>query len=193
MANKRTLAITFEQYKVIINNIQNGFITKDGRIFKPNHRISTILVVQANLGLRIGDILNLKMTSFVKDGDRFRLDIIESKTKKKRVFTVPTQIYNYIKIYSLENKIGDNRKLFDISDRAVQKQLRIVCDTFGLEGIGTHSFRKYFATQIYVNSNYNIQLVSQLLQHGSITTTQKYIGIQQKDVEDALNNHVYLL
>ncbi|MGL5330149.1 MAG: tyrosine-type recombinase/integrase [Peptostreptococcaceae bacterium] len=193
MANKKTLTLTTEDYKLIISNIQNGFKTKDGNIFKSNQRIATILVVQANLGLRIGDILQLRLSSFVRDGDRYRLDIVEEKTGKNRTFTVPIQIYNYIKLYALEHYMKENTKLFDITDRAVQKQLRIVCDTLGLDGIGTHSFRKYFATQIYINNNYNIQLVSHLLQHSSVVTTQKYIGIQQKDIEDALNKHIHLL
>ena len=30
-----------------------------------------------------------------------------------------------------------------------QKQLQIVCDYLGYEGISTHSFRKWYATEIY--------------------------------------------
>ena len=60
----------------------------------------------------------------------------------------------------------------------------------GYEGIGSHSFRKYFATSIYVNNNYDINLVRVLLQHSSTVTTQRYIGIQNKNIEDALQNHI---
>ncbi|KIR01134.1 Phage integrase [Lachnospiraceae bacterium TWA4] len=61
-----------------------------------------------------------------------------------------------------------------------------------LSGIGTHSFRKYFATSIYLENGYNIELVRTLLQHSSSQITQKYIGIGQKDIEDALNKHIKL-
>jgi len=60
-------------------------------------------------------------------------------------------------------------------------------------GIGKHSFRKYFATDMYVNNNYNIELVRTLLQHSSVVTTQRYIGIQSEQVESALKKHVKLL
>lgn len=192
MANKKTLALTLEQFQDIITHIQTGFIN-NGKIFKPNGRLAAILTIEANLGIRIGDVLNLRITSFIKDGVRYRLDIIEEKTGKARTFTVPVQIYNYIKMYALENDKMKGCKLFDISLRSVNKQLKIVCDYLGYKGIGTHSFRKYFATQIYINNNYNIQLVSQLLQHSSTAITQKYIGIQQKEIEDALNKHIHLI
>lgn len=193
MANKKTLALTTEQYKEIIQTMQQGFTGADGKVFKPNSRIATALVLQANLGLRIGDVMALRLTSFVKDGDRYRLDLTEEKTGKTRTFTVPIEIYSYIKNYAYDNSIKAEAKLFDMTDRAIQKQLKLVCDHLGLAGVSTHSFRKYFATQIYVNNNYNVKLVCDLLQHSSLAITQKYIGIQQKDLENALANHIQLI
>lgn len=187
------MALTTEQYKNIISTIQAGFTDADGKVFNPNIRIATILVLQANLGLRIGDILQLKLDSFIKDGDRYRLDIVEAKTKKTRTFTVPLEIYNYVKGYAYDNEIKATARLFQIGERAVQKQLKLVVDYLRYTGISTHSFRKYFATQIYINNNYNIKLVSDLLQHSDTATTQRYIGIQQKDIENALNNHICLM
>lgn len=193
MANKKTLALTTDQYKSIISTMRVGFIGDDNKVFNPNNRIATILVLQANLGLRIGDVLQLRLNSFIKDGNRYRLDIKEKKTSKSRTFTVPSEIYSYIQSYAYDNEIKATVKLFEIGERAVQKQLKLVVDHLGIEGISTHSFRKYFATQIYINNNYNIKLVSELLQHSSTTITHKYIGIDHKDIETALNNHICLL
>jgi len=57
------------------------------------------LIVEANMGLRISDILKLKLSDIVKDGDRHRLNIREQKTKKERFFTVLTEAYQHLKIY----------------------------------------------------------------------------------------------
>lgn len=190
--NKKTVALTEEQYREIISTIRNGFVCSDGHIVKPNNRIATALSLEANLGLRISDILQLRLSVIVRDGDRYRLDIVEQKTKKKREFTVPTDIYIYIQNYALENNINPAVKLFDISERAVTKHLKLVCDYLGYFGIGSHSFRKYFATSIYVNNHYDINLVRVLLQHSSTVTTQRYIGLQSKDIENALQNHIKL-
>ena len=191
--NKKTVALTEEQYKTIISTIRAGVIMEDGSVINPNERIATALTLEANLGLRISDILQLRLSAIILDGYRYRLNIVEQKTQKKREFTVPTDIYVYIQKYALDNNISPTAKLFDISERAVNKHLKAICDYLGYEGIGSHSFRKYFATSIYTNNNYDINLVRVLLQHSSTTTTQRYIGLQEKHIEEALQNHINLL
>ena len=124
--NKKTVALTEEQYREIISTIRNGFVCSDGHIVKPNNRIATALALEANLGLRISDILQLRLSVIVRDGDRYRLDIVEQKTKKKREFTVPMDIYIYIQDYALENNINPAAKLFDMSERAVTKHVIIL-------------------------------------------------------------------
>lgn len=190
--NKETIALTDEQYVKIIQTIRSGFVCKDGHKVKPNNRIAVALMLEANLGLRICDILDLRLSSIIKDGERYRLNIIEKKSGLKRDFTVPLEVYVFIQSYALENNINPAAKLFDMSERAVTKHLKLVCDYLGYSGIGSHSFRKYFATSIYVNNHYDINLVRVLLQHSSTVTTQRYIGLQSKDIENALQNHIKL-
>ena len=188
MANKSTVALTNEQYTNIISTMQTG-----GVGFRKNNRIATCLVLEANLGLRIEDILALKLSDIVSDGGRYRLDIVEKKTGKKRNFTVPLPIYQYIEVYCMKNNIEDDELIFPITERNVQKYLKTVVDYLGLGNkIGTHSFRKFFATEIYKNNNYDIILVQKLLQHSSVSTTQRYIQME-KQVEDALQQHINLL
>lgn len=143
--NKKTRALTEEQYRKIITTINEGFVTAAGERVKPNSRIATALTLEANLGLRISDILHLTINQIVKDGDRYRLDLVEQKTGKKREFTVPTEIYIYIQNYALENNINPRARLFQITERTVQRHLKMVCDYLEYEYISTHSFRKFFA------------------------------------------------
>ena len=186
--NKKTKALTTEQYKEIIQTMKEGFSG-----CRPNERIATILVLEGNLGLRISDILQLRLCDIVKDGGRFRLDVVEQKTGKQRTFTVPLVIQQYIENYCLRHRIPRTAIIFPITERAVQKQLAIVCDYLGYEGISTHSFRKWYATEIYKNSGYDIALVQRLLQHSSAATTQRYIGIEPQRIEAAIQNHLQLL
>lgn len=193
LVNKKTRALTDEQYVNIIRTLQSGFVRKGGGVVKPNNRVAAVLVLEANLGLRLFDVLNLRLESIVKDGNRYRLDIVEQKTQKKRTFTVPIEIYSYIQEYALENNINPKGRLFPISRRTVQYYLLLACEHLDYKGIGTHSFRKYFATDVYVNNHYNIELVRILLQHSSVVTTQRYIGIHSEQVESALQKHVRLI
>lgn len=188
MANKTTVPLTREQYDLIIDTIKSGFTYGDGKVFKANNRVAMALTLEATLGMRIGDILNLRLNDIVKFGDKYKLDIIESKTKKERRFTVSTEIYNYIKLYCFDNEIKTSAKIFQIGERAVQKQLKIVCDYLELENISTHSFRKFYATEIYNENNYNIELVRKVLQHSNTRITQRYIGVDDNDLELAVTN-----
>lgn len=185
--NKKTVSLTTDQYKEIIQTMKQGFSG-----CRPNERIATALMLEANLGIRISDILKLRLADIVRDGDRYRLSIVEQKTGKARVFTVPFALYQFIRCYCLDNGIAATDVIFPITERAVQKQLRIVCDYLSIPGISTHSFRKYYATEIYKNNGYNIALVQHLLQHSSSAVTQKYIGIQQREIETAIENHLCL-
>ena len=134
--NKKTVALTTEQYKAIITTMKEG-----SGFFRPNERVATALVLEGNLGLRISDIVKLRLCDIVNDGGRFRLSIVEQKTGKQRVFTVPLVIQQYIENYCLRNRIGRTDLIFPITTREVQKILARVCDYLGYEGVSTHSFR----------------------------------------------------
>lgn len=187
--NKTTRALTVELYKEIIETMKEG---RSG-FFRGNERVATALQLEANLGIRISDIMKLKLSDIIKDGNRYRLDITEQKTGKKRTFTVKHDIYLFIENYCLRHSIPATERMFNITERAVQKQLKLVCDFLELEGISTHSFRKFYATEIYNNNGHNIAIVQHLLQHSTQATTQRYIGIQQDQIEQAIENHKYLI
>ncbi len=75
--------------------------------------------------MRIEDILRLRLKDIVRDGDRYRLDITEQKTGKKRVFTVPFPIYEHLQLYALKRGIPETARLFPVTERAVQKHLQV--------------------------------------------------------------------
>lgn len=198
MANKETVAITKEQFDEIIDTMRSGSL-----FFRSNDRIATMLALEGNLGLRIGDLLHMRFDDIIKDGKRyrFRSTMVEEKTEKERVFTVPDEIRNYIKDYCDRNDIPYDVKMFNPKDRnpknqerTIQRYLCKVCKYLGYENrdaIGTHSFRKYYATSIF-EETHDIRLVQRLLQHSSVETTMRYTGITDERLEDAIRNHVNL-
>lgn len=185
--NKRCVALSDEQYRESIRLLREGFVL-EGKIIKPNPRIATVAVLQASLGLRLGDVLQLNMRSFIKESGRWKLNIKEQKTGKVRDFTVPVEVYSFIQDYAINMGISNTAKLFDISERQVERHLNKVFSKMELplRNYGSHSYRKYFASRIYLENEMNIELVRVLLQHSSVAVTQRYIGLSQKTVEDAL-------
>lgn len=179
--------LTTDQYKQIISTIKMG----RGNL-RANPRIASALIAEANLGMRIGDILRLKLSDIVSDGGRYRLNITEEKTNKRRTFTVPVELYQFFCEYCREHHIAPNERMFPITVRAVQKHLKAVCDALGYSDISTHSFRKWYATDIYEQNGHDIVLVQQLLQHSSPVVTRRYIGISDAKVEQAIASHVLI-
>lgn len=182
------VALTSEQYENIIHAMLRG-----GKGYRANPRIASALMVEANMGIRIGDVLRLKLSDFVRDGGRIRLNIVEQKTGKARMFTVPGEMYAFLQDYASKANIGANDLLFPITERAVQKHLKAVCDALGYENISTHSFRKWYATSIYKANGNDLLLVQRLLQHSSPAITRRYIGISDERMEQAISNHVHLI
>lgn len=185
--NKRTVALTTEQYREIVQTMKSGFCG-----CRPNPRVAAALMLEGNLGIRVSDVVKLRLSDIVHDGERYRLSITEQKTGKARTFTVPVALYQFLRIYCLDNGVAPDAVIIPLTTSEVQKHLRKVCDYLGYDGISTHSFRKWYATEIYKANGYNIALVQQLLQHSSPAVTQRYIGIQQKEVEQAIEGHLCL-
>ena len=190
MGRFTTQTLTDAEYKEIIETIRYGY-THNHIVHKPNEQIATILVLEANLGCRIGDIIKLRTDSIVKDGGLWKLNIIEEKTGKKRTFIVPDAVKKYIDKYArINNRDGE---LFTITCQAVWKAIRQVCDYLELENVSTHSFRKMCANKLYEETGHDIEMVCKFLNHSDIKITRAYIRRSDAKLEEAIRKNVNLV
>lgn len=181
-------ACSKSEFKDIVKLLRNGYTGKDGIVHRPNNQVADIIVLEANLGCRIGDIVKLRTDSFVCDNGIWKLDIIEEKTEKKRTFIIPKPVKQFI------DKISDGKDgaIFTIKEPAVWKALRYVSAELGIDKISTHSLRKMAACQIYDNTGHDIEAVCSFLQHSSVNTSRVYIRRSDAQLEKAINNIVDL-
>lgn len=188
--NMETRPITIQEYHQIIELILNGFTYDDNKTFRPNEQLALIFQLQASLGLRVGDILDLELKNF-KNG---KLEIIEEKTDKVQYRDINPAVTDKVKDYVINNR--DSRaytnnqedktnKIFKINIRTVQKQLKIVIDYLGLDHVSTHSFRKFYAMQVYEKNNSDVELVKSLLNHSSISITERYLKLDKDKINNA--------
>jgi len=176
-----TRVLEVVEYRRIIDLLLNGFTTSTGAMFRPNKQIALAFQLQASLGLRIGDVLSLTVSNF-RNG---KLETTEEKTGKLQYRDINPAVSDTVKDYAIEKGLKAKDNLFSIGVRAVQKQLNIITAHLGLENIGTHSFRKMFATAAYEQNGNNIELLKELLNHSSIATTQRYIRVSQQAINAA--------
>lgn len=137
-------------------------------------------ILQANLGLRISDVMKLKPVTFKND----KLEVIEKKTGKLQYRTINRNLKELIYEYAVENNIKSNDYLIKVTVRAIQKQLDIIVNYLGLSNISSHSFRKLFGVTVYNQTNGNIELLKELFNHSNISTTQRYIKVSQKAIDE---------
>ena len=186
-----TRACNEESYRKIVELARNGYIS-NGVYHRPNEQLATILVLEANLGCRIGDIVNLTTDSIIKDGDFWKLNIIEEKTGKKRCFIVPQEIKDFIDKWCYDEGIYQG-KLFKIGKKCVWKHMKEITDYLELKETGTHSLRKYRANEIYEKSGHDIEMVRAFLNHSSVLTSQRYIRRSDAQLEKAISESVKIV
>lgn len=78
-----------------------------------------------------------------------------------------------------------------ISVSHVSRILKEAGEEFGLSNISAHSLRKTFAYRVYVESNFNLTLVKEMLGHSSTEITKRYLGLDREEYDkysDSLND-----
>ena len=151
-----------------------------------------LFVVGINSGLRISDLLKL-LVSDVIDGNKLkdRIRLREKKTNKFKDFPLSDNAKSALKEYLKTREYKSNEPLF-ISRKNKgfllrQQAYRIInnaANEVGIkEKIGTHTLRKTFGYHAY-NNGYDITLIQKLFNHSSPSTTLRYIGITQEEIDD---------
>ena len=192
MGSYTTKSLTQEELSSLVNLIRRGYIDNEGHKHRQNDQLATILTLQANLGCRIGDIVNMTVEHFEWDGQAWRLNFSEEKTKKKRLFIVPAPVKSYIDEYCHRYGITNGR-LFTIGKQDVWKHLRAATAYLGLEEVSAHSFRKTAALRVYNDSDKDIALTSSFLLHSSPTVTLRYLQRPSKQMDEILSKSVALI
>lgn len=186
-------AITEEEYVKFIEMIRAGFTGIDGVKHKPNEPVAFALVLEANLGIRIIDVVHLCQSDIIWNGDCWQLNIIEQKTGKTRNCIVPQEMKAYIDAYCCRNKISPNRHILQMTERNVQKTVKAAREVLGLFDVSTHSFRRFAGLNVYGASGYDIVTVQQFYQHSSAAVTMQYLRRTSKQMDEAIRGAMRLL
>ena len=157
--------------------------------FKRNPQIIHILTVECSTGLRLGDILRMKLSDIYRTDKGYRLKIIEKKTGKERDVPVPAELYAYLTEYAMSRGRKRDQTIFTLTPRAVTKYIKKVTDYLGLENVSSHSWRKMYCLQIYEKSGNDLVAVQQAMLHSSLAVTQRYLNRRSEKLESILQNH----
>lgn len=157
-----------------------------------NMRDYCLFVLGINSGLRISDLLKLRISDISERGkikDRIRLR--EKKTNKFKDFPLSNSTKAALKEYLKTRKYNEDEPLFIsrknkgfLLRQQAYKIINDVAKSVGIkEKIGTHTLRKTFGYHAY-NNGYDIALIQKLFNHSSPSVTLRYIGITQDEMDN---------
>jgi integrase len=160
---------------------------------KKNEKYALLFKFGLNTGLRISDILPIKIKDIFTDDGKFREYLIlkEKKTDKEKKIKLNNALRKSIEQYLKSKKISYNDYLFPsrkgghIGRVQSYRVLRQAANAVGVENFGTHSLRKTWGYWTYKLSKYNIGLIMDTFNHSSPKITLRYIGVSQ-DQKDEL-------
>jgi integrase/recombinase XerD len=157
------------------------------------HRNKAIIETLYGCGLRVSELVNLRLTD-IHYGDGFV--IVTGKGSKQRLVPVSNKALKEIDLYKQErNKmlvIHDQNILF--LNRRGSKLSRVMIFTFikdlakraGIKkNISPHTFRHSFATHM-IEAGADLRAVQEMLGHESILTTEIYTHIDRSYLRDSL-------
>lgn len=170
-------------------------------------RNELLFILGINVGLRISDILKLKVRDLTKSNTKAPKDyviITEIKTRKIKKFYIGDIVKKVIENYMKENNNPGFDTYIFLSKKGInrpitrQQAYRIINNAAELLGlverndkgnlihgeIGTHTLRKTFGYHSFQNGT-SLELLMDLFNHSSKTQTLRYIGItedQKKEV-----------
>ncbi len=161
-------------------------------LLKSGYRNYMLFLFGINTGLRISDILKLKVSD-VKE--QTHINLKEQKTgkeKKVKINGIIDELANYIEgmpdnSYLFASQKGDNKPITRVQAYRVLNKAAIA---IGLNGeIGTHTLRKTFGYHFYQKTK-DIALLQELFNHSSPSITLRYIGINQDIMDNAMDNFI---
>lgn len=132
-------------------------------------------------GLRLGELIRLKVKDIYLDTAEPHVRINQSKGKKDRIVPLSEKLIPKIKEYKAAYKpsywliegVGGEK----YSDRSVQNILRKAVDETNSNSNGTvHTLRHSYATHL-LSRGMDIRMIQQLLGHTDIKTTEIYTHI----------------
>lgn len=174
---KQPLFMSRTEYDTLCNTIDD----KDFKEF---------VIIAANTGMRLMELLTLRWEQINLVDRIIFLNNMEHITKSKRIRSIPMNdaVYNI-----LTNRFQAHRdfQVFDYITNSTDSKISHKFKQYVLTSkinpkYHFHTLRHTFASWL-IQSGVNIYLVSKLLGHANIKTTEIYAHLRQEDLQKAIN------
>jgi len=166
-------------------------------------RNRAVLVLMLNLGLRVSEVSNLKPRDINLTKNKLR--IVEGKGGVDRDLVIPFYTLELLKewwqvkpkgskyffttIKTVKEGRFASKKGSKFSARSINFMIKRYCKRAGIKkNVSAHTLRHSFATN-FIRQNGNVMNLQLILGHSDISSTQIYITLALKDVEEAMSKY----
>lgn len=149
-----------------------------------NIKHNSILKLTYGMGLRVSEIVNLKIKDI--DSKNMQVFLARAKGKKDRYVNLPESVLEQLRLYFIEYR--PKEYLFEgqfggqYSIRSAQNIFKSALKKSGLnKTVGIHSLRHSFATHLLENGT-DVRFIQELLGHKDIKTTLLYTNVSDTSI-----------
>lgn len=160
-----------------------------------NIKHKTILCLMYSTGMRVGEVINLKIEDV--DKSRMVINVRDAKGGKDRQVTLDPTVYDLILAYQLER--APNTYLFNgqfdiqYSARSIAQFLQKYANVAGInKRVHPHLIRHCYATHL-VEAGIDMSILQRVLGHSSIKTTHLYGHISNNIVSKIVTPVQFIL
>ncbi len=152
----------------------------------PNLKHNTMLKLCYGMGLRVSEIVNLKITDV--DSQAMQVLVERAKGKKDRYANLPesilTQLREYFKEYRPKKYLFEGQYGERYSIRSAQHVFKTALRKAKInKEVGIHGLRHSFATHLLENGT-DVRFIQELLGHNDIKTTLRYTQVSEKSLRN---------
>ena len=151
------------------------------------YKIGFLVAFGINTGLRISDILKLK----VEDLNNDSISLVEGKTNKKRTIKLNDNVKTAFNLLKERNPNIEGYVFTSNQNTvySVQYINRVLKQMFGGKNlsISSHTCRKSFGRAVFLRNKETdkaLLYLSELFNHSSPAITKRYLGIRQEELDD---------
>jgi integrase/recombinase XerD len=179
----------------VSGNGQAKILTKDElrRLFSEgltSPRDRTLFAICLFTGCRISEALALKTTDIKGETLTFRKSTTKGKLKTRTV-DIDSFLYEFLSEYqprrTLEKWLFPGRVPGEPLDRSTADRiLRQACQSIGIEGVSTHSFRRTALTQMS-NGGVPLRIIQEISGHSDLGVLQRYLEVSPEQRRKAIS------
>jgi integrase len=168
------------------------------KLLSDNPRDLLLFTMGVNNGLRVGDLLKVKMDDIIGLKPGQFITIRENKTGKDNILMVNNAVFRALANYLARRNPGDPEYVFysrktkkPLTIQAVNALVKKWTGTINLTGnYGAHTLRKTFGYIQRTKYGVGFEILARRFNQSSPSITMRYLGLTSDEVNEALMNEI---